>query len=119
MIDVLDDRCINALFQHLEDLKKDSNKRIYIGPGRDGSSDDKIAVDCKFNPQNTKITFSKSWERAGYKKTTFAYSLGKDSWDLIEHNEALGGVTKIASEDQVKKIAIFIYPILMKRIVNG
>ena len=38
---------MDSCFKHLEDLGKDKNKRIYIGPGRDGSSDDKIAIDCK------------------------------------------------------------------------
>ena len=37
------DFCEGA-FQYLEDIGKTMNKRIYIGPGRDGSSDDKIAL---------------------------------------------------------------------------
>ena len=41
------------------------NKRVYIGPGRDGSSDDKISVDCKFYPANTKINIPQPWKDAG------------------------------------------------------
>ena len=49
------------VFDHLKDLGKEKNKRIYIGPGRDGSSSDKISIDCKFDPQNTKVTSSRAW----------------------------------------------------------
>ena len=32
--------------QHVRDiLGKEKNKRFYIGPGRDGSSEDKVSVD--------------------------------------------------------------------------
>ena len=51
----------DGCFRHLADLGKDRNKRIYIGPGRDGSSDDKISIDCKFENDNTKVPFSRSW----------------------------------------------------------
>ena len=40
---------------------KRKNHRVYIGPGADGSSDDKIAVDLKYEPKNTQISFKNSW----------------------------------------------------------
>ena len=39
-----------TLFTQLDDLGQQKNKRVYIGPGRDGSSDDKIPIDLKFAP---------------------------------------------------------------------
>ncbi len=71
---------LEHVFSHVDDLAKGKNKWIYIGPGRDGSSDDKIAIDCKFNPWGTGITFSKVWEQQGFVKTTYAYT---DSWKCI------------------------------------
>ena len=59
------DFCEGA-FQYLEDIGKKINTRIYIGPGRDGSSDEKIALDFKFNPMNTKVSFPKAWQHQGY-----------------------------------------------------
>ena len=39
------DNCI----QHVRDMRgKESNKRLYLGPGRNGSSDNKVSVDVKF-----------------------------------------------------------------------
>jgi len=35
------DYFLNNCIKHLSDLGREKNKRIYIGPGRDGSSDDK------------------------------------------------------------------------------
>jgi hypothetical protein len=60
----------NSAFKHLEDLGKTTNKRIYIGPGRDGSSDDEISIDLKFGPTSTKVTYNRMWKERGYVKTT-------------------------------------------------
>jgi hypothetical protein len=70
----LSDDFLESCFQHLEDLGKTSNKRFYIGPGRDGSSDDKVAIDCKFDPNNTTIPFNKRWNTQGYRKSSFSYT---------------------------------------------
>ena len=69
---------LESVFQHVEEQrqfarKEQKNRRIYIGPGRDGSSTDKISIDCKFSPQNTGVTFNKLWKAQGFAKTTFAY----------------------------------------------
>ena len=63
------DFCERA-FQYFEDIGKTMNKRIYIGLGRDGSSDDKIALDLKFDPTVTKASFAKLWKQQDYVKTT-------------------------------------------------
>ena len=74
-------------------IRKVRNKRIYIGPGRDGSSDDKISVDCKFEPRNTKVAFSKTWRAQGFVKTSYAYvetaNEGKGAWKLVQDQEDL------------------------------
>ena len=66
---------LDGMIQHVKEIQKDkkrtSNKRIYIGPGRDGSSDDKISVDLKFNPSNTKVTCPPIWKQQGCKKISF------------------------------------------------
>ena len=64
---------LEDVFQHVEEQRQfagrdQKNKRIYIGPGRDGSSNDKISIDCKFDPQNTRVTFSKVWKQQGFVK---------------------------------------------------
>ena len=46
------------LFQEEEGQKKTDNHRTHIGPGADGSSDDKIAVELKYNNANDKVSFS-------------------------------------------------------------
>jgi len=80
----VNDDFLEACFTHLSDLGKTSNKRIYIGPGRDGTSDDKIPIDCKFDPQNTSVPYNKRWNEEGYLKTTYSYHDGS-GWHLIEN----------------------------------
>ena len=60
-----------TLFTQLDDMGQQKNKRVYIGPGRDGSSDDKLSIDMKFAPISTKVTFNKTWKEQGYRKTSF------------------------------------------------
>ena len=58
--DVITEECLEGMFQMLKELSKPDkvvrSKRIYIGPGRDGSSNDKIAVEVKILPRTTKVT---------------------------------------------------------------
>ena len=96
--EVMNEEMLESIFGHLADLGKTTNKRIYIGPGRDGSSDDKIAVDCKFDPMNTAIPFNKTWGAADYRKSTFKW-LGEaagssNEWELIEDQEKLKFTTR-------------------------
>ena len=85
------DMCV----QHVRDmLSCERNKRIFIGPGRDGSSDDKIPVNVKFNPRNTEVAKNFSLSQEGFVKTTYGlfYASPDDdqgSWDLIEEQRAL------------------------------
>jgi hypothetical protein len=84
-------------FGHLDDLGKAKNKRIYIGPGRDGSSDDKIAIDCKFSPQNTKVTYNKTWKQLQYVKTSYALfeGEGRNCWMIIEDQADIDTVVNL------------------------
>ena len=81
----------SKISDHMKDLGKGKNKRLYIGPGKEDNADDKIAVDRKINPKNTKADCNKSCKERGYKKTFFGlFSVtdedGKkrDVWTLIE-----------------------------------
>ena len=51
------DKDLNAIMNDAIEKGRYSNHRIFIGSGSDGSSDDEIAVDIKFEPNNTKTTF--------------------------------------------------------------
>ena len=75
---------LGHVFDHLKDLGKTKNKRIYIGPGRDGSSNDKISIDCKYDPLNTRVTSSKIWRDQGFVKSSYAYFETKAEWRCIE-----------------------------------
>ena len=62
------DKFCNGVIQMTKEMNQakrgceSQNKRVYIGPGRDGSSEDKISVDCKFYPANTKIHSPQQWK---------------------------------------------------------
>ena len=75
------------VFDHVNDMGKSKNKRIYIGPGRDGSSDDKISIDCKFDSLNTKVSYSRVWAQKGFVKTSYANvtDIARGThWEMIE-----------------------------------
>ena len=63
-VDMTDDM-MEWFFTHLRDLGMQKKKRIYIGPGRDGSSYDKISVDLKFDPLNTYVIYNRLWRDTG------------------------------------------------------
>ena len=99
------------VFSHIKDLGKEKNKRIYIGPGRDGSSNDKISIDCKFNPQNTKVPFNKVWGQQGFRKTTYACFEDDDSqWKLIEDQADLKSEIHFGDSERPNKVAVMIHP---------
>ena len=98
------------VFAHLEDLGIEKNKRIYIGPGRDGSSDDKVSIDCKFFPQNTKVSFNKLWAEQGFVKTTYACFRDDNSeWRIIEDQTDLRSEVRF-DDERPKKVAVIIHP---------
>ena len=48
---------LNLILCEAERKGKTRNFLMYIGPGSDGSSADKLSLDLKFNPWDTAITF--------------------------------------------------------------
>ena len=46
----------NLIFDEAEQKCKNRIFRMYIGPGSDSSSADKLSLDLKFNPRNTAIS---------------------------------------------------------------
>ena len=52
---------LNLLFTAVENKSKTRKFRMYIGPGSDGSSADKLSIDLKFNPWDTAVTFRPEW----------------------------------------------------------
>ena len=99
---------LDNCFQHLSDiLGKDKNKRLYIGPGRDGSSEDKISVDCKFESRTTKVQhISKALKSQDYVKTSFIFDNGE--WTLVEDQVDLDTDTPFTQK--VSRMAIIIHP---------
>ena len=83
-------------FQNLNDLDKRTNSSIYIGPGRDGTSADKIRVDLKFDPKQTAVSVPRTWTENGIVKTTYclvvnrsaSYELGR-RWTWLEEQVPL------------------------------
>ena len=52
---------LNLIFKEAEKKGKNRHFRMYIGPGSDGSSADKLSLDLKFNPWDTAISFRPEW----------------------------------------------------------
>ena len=100
---------MNHCFMHLADLGKEKNKRIYIGPGRDGSSEDKIAVDCKFQSATTKINYSTVWIDWGYRKSSFVLpEEGDENWKMIEDQAEMWYVTLL--DKHVHRMVVITHP---------
>ena len=103
-----------GVFNHLGDLGKFKNKRIYIGPGRDGSSDDKIPVDGKYDPKNTRTAFNKTWKAAGYVKTSYGLYTqpdGSEQWKPVEVQVALDKETVLTSQNPMpSKLVALLHP---------
>ena len=60
---------IDLLFQEEESQQRTGNHRIFIGPGADGSSDDRIAVDLKYGNTTDEVDVKPQY--LAYVKTTF------------------------------------------------
>ena len=83
--------CMDHCTQHVRDiLGREKNKRLYIGPGRDGTSFDKISVDVKFHSRNTQpmMPENKFLRQQGCVKSSFGYELDEetqtDTWIVLE-----------------------------------
>ena len=103
------DNCV----QHVRDMRgKDSNKRLYLGPGRDGSSDNKVSVNVKFYSNSTKITENPYLISQGFCKTSFAYERDAetqtDEWQVVEDQVTLDEDTQLS--DQTPQMVIIIHP---------
>ena len=83
--------------QEDEDIGKTRNHRTYIGPGADGSSDDKIAVELRYRSQDNKLTFDTPWR--DYVKTTFVQFRGED-WRCKEVDVPIGQVNDMSDSVQ-------------------
>ena len=99
---------IDMLFQEEEDTGKTRSHRTYIGPGADGSSDDKIAVELRYHSKDNKLTFDPRWN--DYVKTTFVQFRG-EGWRCKEVDIPIGQVNDM-SEDGVKpeRSIMFVQP---------
>ena len=60
---------LNLLYAEAEKMDKFGIFRMYIGPGSDGSSADKVSTDLEFNPWDTAFTFRPDWRSLS--KTVF------------------------------------------------
>ena len=89
---------LDNCFRHLDDLGKTQSRRIYLGPGRDGSSDDKIPVNCKFHSRSTRITYNKTWPSQGYVRSSFALEAEGSEWQLVEDQVRLDDVTTLKNK---------------------
>ena len=99
--------------QHVLDMRgKESNKRLYLGPGRNGSSDNKISVDVKFHSNSTKITENPYLKSQGYCKTSFAYERDAETqtynWQVIEDQAELDNEETYS--DPISQMVIIIHP---------
>ena len=83
--------------------------RGLIGPGRDGSSDDKISVDLKFCGHNTKVDFSQIWVEQDMVKTTFV-DFGAASWRICEREQPLDTNSEFPDGCRPDRMAVFIHP---------
>ena len=69
---------LNLLYAEAEKKGKIRNFRMYIGPGSDGSSADKLSLGLKFNTWDTAITFRPEWRSIS--KTVFTQDDPFEIW---------------------------------------
>ena len=107
--------CMNLCTQHVRDiLRKEKNKRLFIGPGRDGSSNDKVSVDVKFNTTATTPNnpVNKYLKAQGYVKSSFGYVQDKvtktETWSVIEDQVDLDSNKHFT--DAYEQLVIIIHP---------
>ena len=81
---------LNLLFTEAEQKVKTQHFRMYIGPGSDGSSADKLSLDLKFNPWDTANTFRPEWRSMS--KTVFAPYDPFETWYTCQSDVSLDDV---------------------------
>ena len=102
---------VAILFEEASFKKKVRNHRTYIGPGADGSSEDKIAVDMKFNAKETTVTFKDEWRT--WHKTVIALhqnQSGDNEWRMVQCAVPVQEVYYFQGDDRPSKCAVFIHP---------
>ena len=110
---MFDNDCLGSLFQlrRKQNIERKSGK-TYIGPGRDGSSGDKMPIECRIFPhtRDSRIYATKIYKQAGWVKTTFIQ--GPDGWGQLESGVPLESVTNIEynKETLPERMAIIIHP---------
>ena len=102
---------IGILFEEASFKNTIRNHRTYIGPGADGSSDDKIAVDMKYNAKETTVTFKDEWRT--WCKTVISLHQtpdGDTEWRMTQCGAPVQEVYYFEANDRPSKCAVIIHP---------
>ena len=78
-------------------MDRTRNHRTYIGPGADGSSNDKICVEFRYRSKDNSLRFDVPWN--DYVKTTYVQHHGKE-WECIETEIPIGEVNPTGTPDR-------------------
>ena len=100
---------LNLLFTEAEQQGKTRNFRMFIGPGSDGSSADKLSLDLKFNPSDTVITFRPEWRSMS--KTLFTQYDPFEPWYTEQSNMSLDDVKKFYPRPMRCVIVVHPFPL--------
>ena len=100
---------LNLLFTEAEHKGKTRNFRMYIGPGSDGSSAEKLSLDLKFNPWDTAITFRPEWRSVG--KTGFMQYDPFETWYTCQSDVWHDDVKRFSSRPICCVIVVHPYPL--------
>ena len=82
---------------------------MYIGPGSDGSSADKLSLDLKFNPWDTAITFRPEW--CSMSKTIFAQYDPSETWHTCQSDVWLDNVKSFYPRPMRCVVVVHPYPL--------
>ena len=69
---------LNLLFTEAEPRGRIRHFRVYVGPGSDGPSTDKLSLDLRFDPWDTAVTQRSEWHSMS--KTVFTQYNPSGSW---------------------------------------
>ena len=78
-------------------MDRTRNHRTYIGPGADGSSNDKICVEFRYRSKDNSVRFDTPWN--DYVKTTYVQFHG-EKWKCIEAEIPVGEVNQTGMPDR-------------------
>ena len=100
---------LNLLFTEAELKSKTRHFRMYIGPGSDGSSADKLSLDFKFNPWDTAITLRP--ECRSMSKTVFTQHDPFETWYTCQSDVWLDDVKTFYRRPMCCVIVVHPYPL--------